>query len=76
MTHLLPSGPVEFGPAPPIGSAKNYTLGFTVIAVIAFASIVLTVVTRIPRTRHDAHEGPVDEVRTGGLVASQNARTP
>ena len=59
-----------------IGGAKNYTLGYSVIAVIAFVSIVLTVVTKIPRTRHDAHEGPVDEVRTGGLVASQNARTP
>jgi OFA family oxalate/formate antiporter-like MFS transporter len=32
-----------------IGGARNYTLGYTVIAAIAFVSIALTVVTRIPR---------------------------
>jgi OFA family oxalate/formate antiporter-like MFS transporter len=32
-----------------IGGAKNYTLGYTVIAGIAFASIVLAVVTKVPR---------------------------
>ncbi len=40
-----------------IGGAKNYTLGYTVIAVIAFVSMVLTVIAKIPRTRRDAHEG-------------------
>jgi OFA family oxalate/formate antiporter-like MFS transporter len=40
-----------------IGGAKNYTLGYTVIAVIALASMVLTVITRIPRTRNDVREG-------------------
>ena len=34
-----------------IGGTRNYTLGYTVIAVIALTSIVLTLVTRIPRTR-------------------------
>jgi hypothetical protein len=32
-----------------IGGAKNYTLGYTVIAVIALVSISLTVITKIPR---------------------------
>lgn len=62
-----------------IGSAKDYTLGYTVIAVIAFASIVLTAVTRIPRTRHDgqdAQEGMLDEGRSGALAATQGATTP
>jgi OFA family oxalate/formate antiporter-like MFS transporter len=40
-----------------IGSAKNYTLGYTVIALIALAATSLTVITKIPRTRQDAHEG-------------------
>ena len=40
-----------------IGGAKNYTLGYTVIAVIALASMVLTVITKIPRTRNDVREG-------------------
>ena len=44
-----------------IGSAKSYTLGFTVIAVIALASMVLTVVTRVPRTRHDAAQPDAGE---------------
>jgi len=40
-----------------IGGAKNYTLGYTVIAVIALASMVLTVITKIPRTRNDVRKG-------------------
>jgi OFA family oxalate/formate antiporter-like MFS transporter len=40
-----------------IGGAKSYTLGYTVIAVIALASMVLTVITKIPRTRNDVREG-------------------
>lgn len=48
-----------------IGSAKSYTLGFTVIAVIALASMVLTVVTRVPRTRHDAAQPDVGRSGVG-----------
>ncbi len=44
-----------------IGGAKNYTLGYTVIAVIALASIVLTTITKIPRTRQNAYEGLLGE---------------
>ena len=40
-----------------IGSAENYVLGYTVIAVIALAATSLTVITKVPRTRQDAHEG-------------------
>ena len=36
---------------------RNYTLGYTVIAVIALASMALTVITKIPRTRNDVREG-------------------
>jgi len=46
-----------------IGGTKNYTLGYTVIAVIALVSIVLTVLTKIPRTRQDVHE----ELPVGGV---------
>ena len=48
-----------------IGSAKSYTMGFTVIAVIALASMVLTVVTRVPRTRHDAAQPDVGRSGVG-----------
>ena len=40
-----------------IGSAKSYTLGYTVIAIIALVAIVLTALTKIPRTRQNAGEG-------------------
>jgi OFA family oxalate/formate antiporter-like MFS transporter len=39
-----------------IGEAKNYVLGYTVIAVIALAATGLTMITRVPHTRQDAHE--------------------
>jgi MFS transporter, OFA family, oxalate/formate antiporter len=39
-----------------IGDAKNYTLGYTVVAVISLLSILLTVITKIPRARQDVHE--------------------
>ena len=44
-----------------IGGAKNYTLGYTVIAVIALVATLLTVITKVPRTRHDAPEGLLGE---------------
>ena len=44
-----------------IGSTKNYTLGYTVIAGIAFISIVLTVITKIPRLRQDVPDELDDE---------------
>jgi len=56
-----------------IGDAKNYTLGYTVIAAIALASIVLTVVTRLPRQRpgdlvglDDGRDRPIGELATTG----------
>jgi OFA family oxalate/formate antiporter-like MFS transporter len=47
-----------------IGGAKSYTLGYTVIAVIALASMVLTVITKIPRTRNDVREGVLGDEAT------------
>jgi OFA family oxalate/formate antiporter-like MFS transporter len=44
-----------------IGDDKNYTLGYTVIAVIALAATLLTVITKIPRTRQSVHEGLLGE---------------
>ncbi len=44
-----------------IGSAKNYTLGYTVVAVIALSSMALTMITRIPRTRTEASAGRPSE---------------
>ena len=49
-----------------IGGAKSYTLGYTVIAGIALVSIVLTVVTKIPRTRPDDREVPGSESEAPG----------
>jgi OFA family oxalate/formate antiporter-like MFS transporter len=40
-----------------IGSDKNYTLGYTVIGLIALAATGLTVITKIPHTRQEAHSG-------------------
>ncbi|MGB9377710.1 MAG: OFA family MFS transporter [Mycobacteriales bacterium] len=40
-----------------IGDAKNYTTAYTVIAVIALVSIVIPVITKIPRQRQSADEG-------------------
>jgi len=56
-----------------IGDGRNYTLGYTVIAGIALASIVLTVVTRLPRhgaRDHEALEGDGGPAPTGELVTS------
>jgi OFA family oxalate/formate antiporter-like MFS transporter len=44
-----------------IGGSKNYTLGYTVMAVIALGSIVLTVITKVPRTQQDANEALVSD---------------
>ncbi len=40
-----------------IGGARNYILGYAVIAVIVLASMVLTAITKIPRKRHEVREG-------------------
>jgi OFA family oxalate/formate antiporter-like MFS transporter len=40
-----------------IGSDKNYTLAYSVIAGIALLAIILTRITRIPRTRQSPTEG-------------------
>jgi MFS transporter, OFA family, oxalate/formate antiporter len=47
-----------------IGSAKNYTVAYTVLGIIALAGIVLTVITKIPRTRQNVEEGLLGEVAT------------
>jgi OFA family oxalate/formate antiporter-like MFS transporter len=44
-----------------IGSAKNYTTAYTVIAVIALLAIVLPLITRIPRRRQSTDEGLVGQ---------------
>ena len=45
-----------------IGGAKNYTLGYTVIAVIALVSISLTVITKIPRNHSTRPDVSMDLV--------------
>jgi len=40
-----------------IGAEKNYTLAYTTIGIIALAALVLPLITRIPRVRHDVAEG-------------------
>jgi MFS transporter, OFA family, oxalate/formate antiporter len=45
-----------------IGETKNYTTAYTVIAVIALASLVLPFITKIPRKRESAEEGYLGEV--------------
>ena len=47
-----------------IGSTKNYTLAYTVIAVIALLGTTLTMITKIPRTRQDAREGLLGQEAT------------
>ena len=47
-----------------IGGGKNYTLGYSVVAIIALVAIVLTGLTRIPHTRQNTGEG-----RLGGEAA-------
>jgi MFS transporter, OFA family, oxalate/formate antiporter len=42
-----------------IGDNKNYTLAYTVIAIIALVAISLTTITKLPRTRKSADEGMI-----------------
>ena len=44
-----------------IGESKNYTLAYTTLGIIALAGIVLTLVTKIPRTRQNVAEGALGE---------------
>ncbi|MHB8186515.1 MAG: hypothetical protein ACYDDU_10620 [Dermatophilaceae bacterium] len=44
-----------------IGGAKNFTLGYTVIALVSIVLTVITVITVITRTRQDVHEGLLGE---------------
>jgi len=44
-----------------IGEGKNYTLAYTTLGVIALASVAITFVTKIPRTRQTAEEGYLGE---------------
>jgi OFA family oxalate/formate antiporter-like MFS transporter len=41
-----------------IGGGKAYTLGYTTIGIIALASMVLTFVTKVPRSRRAAEIAP------------------
>lgn len=43
-----------------IGSAKNYTAAYTTIGIIALVAVVLTFITKLPRTRQGS-----DEIITG-----------
>ncbi len=44
-----------------IGDDKQYSLAYTTLGVIAMVSVVLTFVTKIPRTRQSAEEGYLGE---------------
>lgn len=48
-----------------IGGSRSYTLGYTVIAVIALVSTVLTGVTRIPRNQSGVVERVCEPVTSG-----------
>jgi OFA family oxalate/formate antiporter-like MFS transporter len=48
-----------------IGEGKNYTLAYTTLGIIALASVALTFITKIPRTRQAKEEGYLGE-RAGG----------
>ncbi len=48
-----------------IGDAKNYTLAYTTLGIIALAGLVLPVITKIPRTRQSAEEGYLGETAGG-----------
>jgi OFA family oxalate/formate antiporter-like MFS transporter len=49
-----------------LSSGKAYTRAFTTIAVIAFAALILPLITKIPRTRQSETEGYVGEAATTG----------
>jgi len=40
-----------------IGSDKSYTLGYTVIGIIALVALVLPLVTKMPRSKVDPPRG-------------------
>jgi OFA family oxalate/formate antiporter-like MFS transporter len=51
-----------------IGANKDYSTAYTTIGIIALVAIILPVITRLPRVRHDAAEGEL------GSTSSQAAR--
>jgi OFA family oxalate/formate antiporter-like MFS transporter len=51
-----------------IGPNKSYTLGYTVIGIIALVSLILPIITRMPRAKEAAVTGVPD-----GDVAASNA---
>ena len=55
-----------------IGPDKSYTLGYTVIGIIALVSLVLPFVTRMPRPEADAAVKAAS-FNAGGDVAASNA---
>jgi OFA family oxalate/formate antiporter-like MFS transporter len=44
-----------------IGEDKNYTMAYTTLGIIALAAVVLTFITKLPRTRQSAEEGYLGE---------------
>ena len=44
-----------------IGEDDNYTLAYTTLGVIALAAVVLTFITKMPRTRKSADEGSLGQ---------------
>jgi len=52
-----------------LASGGNYTLAYTVIAIIALAAMVLPLITRVPRTRSSATEGSLGQSSEAGSGA-------
>src|SRR3954468_8559604 len=44
-----------------IGDAKHYGVAYTTLGIIALASVVLTFITKMPRTRQSADEGYIGQ---------------
>jgi OFA family oxalate/formate antiporter-like MFS transporter len=44
-----------------IGDAKHYGVAYTTLGIIALVSVVLTFITKMPRTRQSAEEGYIGE---------------
>jgi MFS transporter, OFA family, oxalate/formate antiporter len=49
-----------------IGDDKNYTAGYTTIAIIALVAMALPFITRMPRVRKNADEGMLGSESTAG----------
>jgi OFA family oxalate/formate antiporter-like MFS transporter len=47
-----------------IGPEDNYTLAYTTLGIIALAAVVLTFITKMPRTRQTPDEGTIGQITT------------